>query len=333
MPLPGLQPWMAAPAVGGELSQATPVALNGALNATVAIPAAAPNLVLVGINGMTCTAGFGPVFRAGDSSGDAVANYVGLGYKPTNPVAAYTASDKFNIGGWVANSFVNGIAILQRFAAVPRFAHSLMLAPRTGSQYMMQHQGGVGNPTALPGTLARYSMISGVALSGGVMGAIGFNNAVFGYAALTVGPNALLTGIPAGTKLVFVTWQSALCSPRLRLGTVGGVVAAGYDSECLIYNIVGGSQDYNAGASTAGFDTTASGNNYHQGTAILTLADSVNNVWSCAFSDGETSTSGNAWLQGGMVTLPGPLDRVELSSVGGGNFGAAGGWFAYAAVG
>lgn len=322
------------PRSSGDVSQSAAVNLNGLLNATVIVPPDAPNLVLVGIAGLTCTAAFGPYFRAGDTSGDAVANYVGCGYKPTNPVAAYAASDKFYIGSWSANSTVNGIAILQKCdAAAARYGHFLQIANRLTTQYTMAHNGHVGDPTALPGPLSRYSMISSVALNGGVMGAIGFKNAVFGYGALAVAPSCLLTGIPATAKIVFVTWQGALSMPRLRLGTAAGIVTTGYDSQCLLYNVVGGSQDYNGGASVVGFDTDTGANSYHQATAVLTLADPVNNVWSCSYYDMETSSNTYADIQGGSVTLPGKLDRVELSNLGGGNFGAAGGWFSYAAVG
>ena len=332
MPLPGISFVPAAVAGSGEVPFTDIIALKDLTQAIVPIGSDA-NLAIISMYGMTA-GGFpwSHTARVGDVSGDIAAGYSGLGGKITVPPAAYPGTSQFTTGDWPANSIVSGQAILQKINDTDRWACHMQLGNRIGGQLTQLYAGMVGNPTAMTGPLVRFSLTPSAAFTGGFLSAQLFKTATRGFAnvAPSGGPS-LLTGIPDFAKVIFATWQSVHCAPRLRLGTASGIATTGYDSMALLYNVGGASQA--PAGSVSGFDAYPGGGTITYGTAVLTLADPVNNVWACSFNGGETTSNTYMFITSGHVTLPGKLDRIELSQASGGNFGPATGWFSYAAIG
>lgn len=136
------------------------------------------------------------------------------------------------------------------------------------------------------------------------------------------GTAVLLGSIPAGVKQVIVNvagmGQSATDGLRVRFGASAGVATTGYDStatQLIITQVYLGS--------TAGFDfqnvNVVDVPQHAQ--MIATLADPVNNIWVATMSLVCRPSFRNSLLVG-RVTLPGVLDRIQLSFTGGSSFNA-----------
>lgn len=327
--LPGVTPALFGGAAS-EVPAGATIALAGLSNVVLPIPSGC-NLVIINVNGMTAPSTWSDTTRIGDASGDAVSGYNGFGAKLRAGFAAYPSSVDFSTGSWNANASVSGIIILQRLdPATNKWACYKQLGTSLGAQTAYMYS---GRAPVLTGELSRFSITSNVAWTAGFINALFFKNAAAAYNLnAPAAGTAILTGIPATAKMICTTWQGVLCTPRIRLGTSGGIAAANYFCQSLLVNAAGGSTDYSFN-STTGFTQLAGGNSYSQGFGLLTLADAVNNIWAGQFYDGETSSNSYINVFGGHVTLPGKCDRIELSNAFAANFGAAGGWFAYQALG
>ena len=329
MPLPGLTLPPSVIGGGGEVPLTSTIALAGLSSVVLPIPAGC-NLVIVNVHGMSLAATWSDVTRIGDASGDAVSGYTGFGAKLRSGFAAYPSSVDFSTGAWNGGAFVSGMIILQRIDPVANvWACYKQLGTTLGAQNAYMYTGRV----TLPGDLARFSITPSAAFAAGFINALYFKNAPSAYNTNcpAVG-TAILTGVPATAKVIFVNWQGVLCVPRIRLGTAGGIAASGYFCQTLLLNASGGSSDYSYN-STVGWSQLGGANSYWQGFGLLTLADATNNIWAAQFYDAETSSNSYVNFFGGHVTLPGKCDRIELSNAFAANFGAAGGYFAYTALG
>lgn len=135
------------------------------------------------------------------------------------------------------------------------------------------------------------------------------------------GTSVLLTGIPAGTTQLIVNVigasETATDGLRLRVGTSAGIVTTNYDNFWQ-WNLQ--TQSYQG--SVVGFDMIASNMASQNLQYILSLADRVNNMWVAIMQGSARATSSYNWQSGGRVTLPGVLDRVQLSLVGASSFSA-----------
>lgn len=133
--------------------------------------------------------------------------------------------------------------------------------------------------------------------------------------ASTSGTAIDFTGIPSWVKRITVMFSTVSVSGAaqvlVRIGSSSGFAASGYTSS-------GGSS---GGAGTGGTTATdgfvifvnGAASNF---TGFMTIANITGNVWTSAHHMGLTSTS-NFLVGGGLVTLPGALDRIRITSTSG----------------
>lgn len=128
----------------------------------------------------------------------------------------------------------------------------------------------------------------------------------------------LLTGIPAGVKMVIISFlgltKGGTGDLNIQIGPSGGVATSGYVGVARGTNVTAGMF---AGTSWSALGAT-------WGTVILTLAEVSSNTWTW---QGDPSGGGFNAVGGGGVALSGALERILITDQGGapGNF-SAGSW-------
>lgn len=158
------------------------------------------------------------------------------------------------------------------------------------------------------GTPALYAGSAGqVFTSGGSGGAASWEDPSINQVASQTflsGGNSF-TGIPATVKTVILTVASLdpTADVRIQLGTSSGYVTTGYASSGSAVTASGAATD----TSTTGFLINITGS---VGSGSIRLTHMGSNVWVCDHTIG-TSTS-KTCIGGGVVTLPGVLDRVQI---------------------
>ena len=162
--------------------------------------------------------------------------------------------------------------------------------------------------TGKPTTLAGY----GVASTDALFLALGASIAT------TSGTAADFTGIPAGTKMIIISFNGVSTNGTsallVQLGDSGGVENTGYLSNVGQINSGG----TNTGTSAAGFllNTAAGAVNIFSGSIILTLVNSSTNAW-IAVSLTNYNSINAMYMQAGNKALSAVLDRVRITMVNG----------------
>lgn len=124
------------------------------------------------------------------------------------------------------------------------------------------------------------------------------------------------TGLPANTKRVTMNFKGVsnntagqiICA---QLGTSGGVVTSGYLGTA--YSTAPAATNSTSGAYFAQGNAIA---DLANGSAVFSLLDPATNTWSWTLLSGLSNASA-VTLSAGAVVLPGTLDRIRLTSVGG----------------
>jgi hypothetical protein len=146
----------------------------------------------------------------------------------------------------------------------------------------------------------------------------------FSSSAVSVGTGATkdVTGINAvgvineiTVYLDLVSTGSADQTLQLRLGSAAGVVASGYTGGCGV--ISGGSAGVSYVGNSTGFNLTdaSSFDAAIRAQGAISLVHLGSNVWRVSGSLNNEATS--VWFPSGTITLPGALDRIQLTTAGG----------------
>lgn len=128
----------------------------------------------------------------------------------------------------------------------------------------------------------------------------------------------LLTGLPAGVKMVIISFlgltKGGTSDLNIQIGPSGGVATSGYVGVARGTNVTAGMY---VGTAWSALGAT-------WGTVILTLAEASSNTWTW---QGDPSGGGFNAVGGGGVALSGALERILITDQGGtpGNF-TAGSW-------
>jgi hypothetical protein len=137
------------------------------------------------------------------------------------------------------------------------------------------------------------------------------------------GPGNTFTGIPAWAKSIIMTVgymdSSGTTDVLVRIGTSAGFVAAGYVSSggAISGSGTGGTVS-NVNDST-GFLINIGGS---IGNGTIRLNAVAGNSWVCDHTIGTTTTK--TCTGGGLITLPGVLDRIQIIPTGAGTFAVGG---------
>lgn len=136
--------------------------------------------------------------------------------------------------------------------------------------------------------------------------------------ATTSGTSVDITGIPAGTKQIIVSFDqtstNGTSTKMLQIGTAAGIETTGYLSESV--NLVASPV---TSASTAGFIVNSAAiADALVGSVILTLLNSTTNTWAITGVLGN-GDSNNAFSVSGRKALVNVLDRVRITTTGGTN--------------
>ena len=174
----------------------------------------------------------------------------------------------------------------------------------------------LGTPSALVGT-----NISGTAanLTAGI--AV-YAPLISGTAVTTTsGTTADFTGIPSWVKRVTlmisnISFASSGNYPIIKLGTSAGITTSGYLGAAMFCN-TGGIAGVQNSTSFAIYDNATSTTDKLHGTVTFTLVNS--NIWTMSGIVTNSTVIQTSWM-GGSVTLPGVLDRVQVSGSGGAPF-------------
>jgi len=151
-------------------------------------------------------------------------------------------------------------------------------------------------------------------LVGAVMTSMASSVLTLGTAqASTSGTSIDFTGIPSWVRRVTVMLRGVSTNGnsiiQAQLGTSAGFVAAGYF--CQTWQSNTGNAGYTSGI-VMGFNNVAAVEN----TGLLTLVSFGSNVFVGSGSVGRSSTSDTAVFNG-SIALPGVLDRIRITTVGG----------------
>jgi len=162
-------------------------------------------------------------------------------------------------------------------------------------------------------TVAGNATITGTLQANGVAGSV--YPLVLGTAQTASGANVDFTGIPSWARRVTVMFNGVSTNGtaryRFQLGSSAGFVTTGYTGA----NTVFGASTLSTNTQTAGFElNSAAATNTHDGSIQFFLFSSSSNLW---VANGGFARSDNTYIVYGNVTLPGTLDRVRITTVGG----------------
>ena len=143
--------------------------------------------------------------------------------------------------------------------------------------------------------------------------------------ALTASSTSTITGVPAGTKVIFVSFEGIDLSSGsgvsgVRIGDSGGIETTGYLSSGTYLDSATATSDNTTLFMIDNSIGTAGDN---RGSGVLTLMDSSTNLW--AWSCTAKGSSANVVAAGGDKALSGALTQVQLLTTGG-TFVTTGSW-------
>ena len=143
--------------------------------------------------------------------------------------------------------------------------------------------------------------------------------------ALTASSTSTITGVPAGTKVIFVSFEGIDLSSGsgvsgVRIGDSGGIETTGYLSSGTYLDSATATSDNTTLFMIDNSIGTAGDN---RGSGVLTLMDSSTNLW--AWSCTAKGRSANVVVAGGDKALSGALTQVQLLTTGG-TFVTTGSW-------
>ena len=136
--------------------------------------------------------------------------------------------------------------------------------------------------------------------------------------ATTSGTSFNYTGIPAGTKMIIMSFEdvslSATDNLLIQIGDSGGLETTGYVSTASTIGSLSGTT-----SSTSGFIIRMSGGARRlNGHVVLTLLDAATFTWDATHA--ASTGTGSTVLGGGTKSLSAELDRISLLPTGANNF-------------
>ena len=297
---------VASGGTGSSLSTGAPFALKGANSDITSIGGlTSPLSVAQGGTGVTTGTGSGSVV---------LSNTPVLAGTPTAPTAtAGTNNTQLATTAFVTSAVSTATGSLGTMSTQNANAVAITGGTVTGITDLAVADGGTGSSTLAAnnvllgnGTSALQVVAPGttgnVLTSNGTTWASAANNKLTVPTAQSmIGTDAaLFSAIPSWVKRITVANFNSNTSPKIRLGTSGGIVATGYT--CVYYSTLAGNQT-SSGSSAVQFDTQS-----NDGTYILYNVSG--NTWA---SVSNHANGGNRNTLGtGYITLSGVLTQLQL---------------------